>query len=95
MDGPTEEVTIALEPVADKWRSFNWSDKTIDGHDIRALLEALNAAPFKPGRPSVIVANTVKGKGISFMENRANWHYGVLTKDAYEMAMGELSRAPK
>ena len=49
MDGPTEEVTIAIEPVADKWRSFNWSDKTIDGHDTRALLEAFRRFPLSSG----------------------------------------------
>ena len=91
MDGPTEGFTIALEPVPDKWRSFNWADKSIDGHDVRALLETFQSVPFQPGRPSVIVANTTKGKGISFMENQYQWHYGKLTDESYRKAMEELS----
>jgi transketolase len=93
MDGSTEEVTIALEPIADKWRSFNWVDKTVNGHDIKALVEVLAAVPFHLNRPSVVIANTTKGKGISFMENQYNWHYGVLTNDSYKKAMEELSKA--
>lgn len=93
MDGSTEEVTIALEPLSDKWRSFNWSVKTIDGHDVRALLEALNSVPFQPGLPSMIIANTVKGKGISFMENQFQYHYAKINEEAYKKAMEEVSRA--
>jgi transketolase len=92
MDGSTEEVTIALEPLSDKWRSFNWSVKTVDGHDVRALLEAFGSVPWQAGRPSMIIANTVKGKGISFMENQYQYHYAKLNDEAYKKAMDELSR---
>ncbi len=64
-----------LAPLADKWRAFRWGVREIDGHDHGAIAEALEAAPFEPGRPSVVIANTVKGKGVSFMEDELAWHY--------------------
>ncbi|MBI2941957.1 MAG: transketolase [Chloroflexi bacterium] len=67
--GATEEM-MRLEPLADKWASFGWSVLTIDGHDVAAIVDTLESVPFEQGRPSVVIANTVKGKGVSFIETR-------------------------
>lgn len=91
-DGPTEEV-MALEPFADKWRSFGWAVEEVDGHSLAALHGALHRVPFEPGRPSVIVAHTVKGNGLSFAANTNAWHYGRLTPDQKRVALDELAAA--
>ena len=64
----------AMEPLAEKWRAFGWSVQEVDGHDMEALAAVLAAVPFEPERPSAIIARTVKGKGVSFMENDLEWH---------------------
>jgi len=78
IDGPIEEV-MSPEPLADKWRAFGWDVQVIDGHDMVQILQALEKASAVRGRPQMIVAETVKGKGVSFMENQAGWH-GVAPK---------------
>jgi transketolase len=87
--GPTREV-CDTQPLADKFRSFGWAVREIDGHDIHALTETLEAIPFEPGKPSVVIAHTVKGKGVSFMENNIKWHHGVPDAEQYALAMEEL-----
>ena len=72
--GSTTDV-LNLDPLGDKWRAFNWSVREIDGHDPRQIDDALKAVPFEPGKPSVVIAHTVKGKGVAFMEDRLAWHY--------------------
>jgi len=89
MDGPTEEI-MPIEPLEEKWQSFGWAVKTVDGHNIRSLLKVFNQIPFERGKPSVIIAKTVKGKGISFMENNYKWHYGVMTPEQYKQAKEEV-----
>jgi len=89
MDGPTEEI-MPLEPLEDKFRSFGWATKTVDGHDMRSLMEAFSQIPFEKGSPSAIIAKTVKGKGISFMEGKYNYHYAALSDDQYETAKREV-----
>jgi transketolase len=66
---------LDLDPLADKWRAFRWGVREIDGHDLAAIEAALAPVPFETGRPSVVVAHTVKGKGVSFMEGQLAWHY--------------------
>ncbi len=66
--GPTEEM-MALEPLAEKWLSFGWSVRTIDGHSMGEIVDALESAPYEPERPSVIIADTVKGQGVSFLRD--------------------------
>lgn len=78
-----------FEPVADKWASFGWDVTTVDGHDHGELLGALRAEPA--GRPRLIIARTVKGKGVSFMENELIWHYYIVTDEIREKALGELA----
>lgn len=88
--GPTEDV-MSLEPLADKWRAFGWKTVEVDGHDFGELLGALRAEPDQ-GKPTVIIANTVKGKGLSLAENQVHWHHRVPTKEEYDHAMVELTR---
>lgn len=87
-DGDTEKV-MRIEPLRDKLRSFNWHVSECDGHDVESLLGAF--ADEKKGRPHVIVADTVKGKGVSFIENRPEWHHHRLSKDEYELAVKEIN----
>ncbi|HEX2949228.1 MAG TPA: transketolase [Armatimonadota bacterium] len=82
--------TMALEPFADKWRSFGWGVREIDGHDHAAIASAFAAVPIDVGKPTCIIANTVKGKGVSFMENKVLWHYRDPQGDDYTAAMKEL-----
>lgn len=89
--GCTEDV-CALEPLRDKFEAFGWAVRTVDGHDVTTLTEVLRAAPFAAGQPSMVIARTVKGKGISFMENVAKWHHGVPSDLQYEQAQQELDR---
>lgn len=87
--GRVEEV-MTLEPFAERWRSFGWGVREIDGHDVSKLDHALNAVPFEAGRPSCLIAHTVKGKGVSFMEDRLLWHYRSPDKEEFQRALAEL-----
>ena len=87
--GTVKEV-LDLDPFADKWRAFRWGVREIDGHDVNAIHEALNAVPFEPGRPSCVIAHTVKGKGVSFMEDKLLWHYRAPLGEDRAIAMREL-----
>jgi transketolase len=87
--GTVKEV-MDLDPFAEKWRSFRWAVREIDGHDVDAIKIALDEVPFEAGRPSCIIAHTVKGKGVSFMEDKLLWHYRAPLGDDRETAMREL-----
>ena len=87
--GRSNEI-MALEPLIDKWRSFGWNACERDGHDIEALCEAMHNGFGRNGRPSVVVAHTVKGKGVSFMEDDNNWHYRSPNADELAAAIEEL-----
>jgi transketolase len=87
---PTEE-TVSLEPLGDKWRAFGFDILSVDGHDPSALLEALESRSTD-GRPRCIIADTIKGKGVSYMENQASWHHGCPTPDQYALALKELGQ---
>ena len=89
-DGNTEDI-VALSPLTDKWRTFNWHVIDIDGHDHERLSAAFSEASSMTGRPTVILARTIKGKGVPFMEGRAEWHDRALTEDLYEEAMKALA----
>ncbi len=89
-DGPTEEI-MALEPFADKWRAFGWEVREVDGHDVAALREPLHQVPFKTGKPSLLIAHTVKGKSLSFAEHNHAWHYGKLSAELRAKALEELA----
>jgi transketolase len=87
--GRTREV-LDIEPLADKWRSFGWAVAEIDGHNMGQIVGALEKLPLEKGRPSLIVAHTVKGKGVSFMEDRLEWHYKSPDKSQLDAAIREL-----
>jgi len=89
--GSTRDI-IDMEPMADKWRSFGWAVRQADGHDVKSLAKNLDSVPFEKGKPSVLMAHTVKGKGVSFMENQLAWHYRSPKKDQYAQALEELDR---
>lgn len=89
IDGSTEDV-MALEPFADKWRAFGWHVIEIDGHDLPAIIDALDMAEKIKDKPAVIIANTVKGKGVSFMEGRLQFHGMPPTKEQGKAALDEL-----
>ena len=89
LDGPVHEI-MPMQPFGDKWRAFNWAVLEVNGHNTRQVLEALDLAEEIHGRPTMIVAYTTKGKGVSFMENDSRWH-GIPPDDAqYAQAMAEL-----
>jgi transketolase len=87
--GPTREI-LDIPDIARKWAAFGWEVVSIDGHDVGQILSALDQAQQAKSRPTVIVAETVKGKGFSFAENNAAFHNGALTADQYRQALCEL-----
>ena len=90
--GPMREI-LNLEPLAEKWSAFRWAVREIDGHDHGQIREALRAAPFNAGMPSVIVAHTIKGKGVSFMQDQLAWHYKSPNAEQLEKALAEIGCA--
>ena len=82
---------LPSEPVAEKWKAFGWNVIEIDGHNMAEILEALDAAEQFKGKPTAIIAHTVKGKGISFAENQVGFHNRALTQEEYDRALEELS----
>ena len=89
LDGPVHEI-MPLEPIKAKWESFGWHTVEIDGHNMHQILEALDGATHVHARPTIIIAYTVKGKGVSFMENKSTWHGRAPTEEEYKIAMAEL-----
>ncbi len=87
--GSTAKV-MPTEPIADKWASFNWHVTEIHGHNMADILDALDLTDEVHGRPSVIIARTTKGKGVSFMENAHEWHGAVPASDQFRLAQDEL-----
>lgn len=82
--------TLRLEPFADKWRAFGWEVREIDGHNFDEIETSLSAVPFVPGKPSCVIAHTVKGKGVGFMENTVLWHYRSPAGEELQLALAEL-----
>jgi transketolase len=90
LDGPVPEI-MDLEPLADKWRSFNWEVRQVaNGNDLAQVLEALDGVG-RSGRPTIVIAHTVKGKGVSFMEGKAAWHGKAPTAEQAERALREIA----
>jgi transketolase len=81
---------LELGPLADKFRAFRWAVREVDGHDPQAIRTALLALPWEPGRPNCLIAHTVKGKGVSFMENLLPWHYKSPNAEQLRQALSEL-----
>ncbi|MDP7141105.1 MAG: transketolase [Candidatus Woesearchaeota archaeon] len=89
IDGKTEEV-MDVNPVIDKWKAFGWHVIEIDGHDYNQIIDALNSADAIKDKPVMIIANTIKGKGVSFMENNVGWHGKTPDEEQLKEALKEL-----
>jgi transketolase len=89
--GRTRDV-LSNEPLDEKFRAFGWAVRTVNGHDFSALTDAL-ATPLEPGKPSCVIANTIKGRGVSFMEDVGKWHHGVPSDDEFARAVREFDLA--
>jgi len=89
--GRTRDV-CSNEPIVDKFVAFGWHVETVNGHDLDRLIAVLEAVP-RAGKPSAVIANTIKGRGVSFMEDVAKWHHGVPNDSEYERALGEIDAA--
>lgn len=87
--GSVAEV-LNLDPFAEKWKAFGWQVEEIDGHDVAALERVLGGVPAPSGRPTVVIAHTVKGKGVSFMENKLEWHYRSPSDELLAQALAEV-----
>ncbi len=88
--GARTEDTNGLDPLPEKFGAFGWAVREVDGNDVEALTEAFDAVPFAPGKPSCVIARTVKGRGVSFMEDRVEWHHKVPTREEVDRALEEL-----
>lgn len=89
----TVDQTLRIEPLADKARAFGWAVQEVDGHDHMALQKQLVQAPWKPGNPTFLIAHTTKGRGVSFMEDKVEWHYKSPSDEQLAQAISELSDA--
>lgn len=87
--GYTKDV-VDLAPMADRWRAFGWDVHELDGHDVETMVQRLQTLDFASGPPHVILAQTVFGKGVSFMESRIKWHYMPMTDDEFALALREV-----
>ncbi len=88
--GDTTERTVSLEPLADRWRAFGWSVVEVDGHNVPELISVLSSDPGEGGHPTCVIAHTHKGRGVSFMEDRVEWHHRVPTLVELDLALAEL-----
>jgi transketolase len=88
--GDATERTVTLEPLAERWRAFGWGVVEVDGHDVEALMKTFDALPALPGHPTCIIARTNKGRGVSFIEDRVEWHHRVPTDEELAAALQEL-----
>jgi transketolase len=91
LDG-TCDVVMPIEPLVDKWHSFNWQVFEMDGHNMGEIIETIQRAQEVKGFPSIIIAQTIKGKGVSFMENECDWHGKPPNDQQYQQALAELSQ---
>jgi transketolase len=88
--GDFTENTIRMEPLADRWTAFGFAVKELDGHSHSALMSAFESVPLEKGKPTCFIAKTIKGKGVSFAEDKPSWHHGVPTQEQLEIAAKEL-----
>lgn len=89
--GDRTEQTNGLDPLDDKFKAFGWAVRAVDGNDVDALLAAFSAVPFSTGRPSCVIAHTIKGRGVSFIEDRVEWHHKVPNDEQTAQALEELA----
>ena len=79
-----------MDPLDEKWKSFGWEVRSCDGHDIAQLMKLMDQVPFVAGKPSLVLANTIKGKGVDFMESNEKWHYRAPNNEELEKAILQL-----
>ena len=89
----TVKQTLDVEPLVEKFQAFGWSVSEVDGHDCVALKESLFSLPWAPKKPSILIANTIKGKGVRWMENKVEWHYKTPSSEQLKIALNELEHA--
>lgn len=89
ISGRTAEV-MDFEPIVERWRAFGWSVREVDGHDISEIVSQAGEIPFETGKPSILIAGTIKGKGLSFAEDKAGYHYWKVTPEEMEIAVKDL-----
>ncbi len=87
--GYTKDV-IDLHPLAQRWQAFGWDVHDVDGHDVQAISDCINHLDFVTGGPHVLIANTIFGKGVSYMESQIKWHYWPMSDDEYKQAIKEI-----
>jgi len=92
--GPTKEI-FDIPSLEDKWRGFGWNVLNVDGHDVGAILDVLDRATAITNGPTVIIADTIKGKGVSFAENTAAFHNGIMTQEQYDKALSEIEESKR
>ena len=88
--GDFTEATLRMEPLAERWTAFGFAVRELDGHNHQVLYESFSSVPIERGKPTCFIANTLKGKGVSFAENKPAWHHGVPTREQLEIAQQEL-----
>ena len=93
IDGSIGQVKSPIEPLADKWKAFGWNVINVDGHDLVDLCAALDQAREVSGQPTIVVAQTIKGRGVSFMEGVIEYHDSTLSADEVSRALEELEAA--
>ncbi len=91
IDGPVEEI-MSIEPLTDKWRAFGWEVLEINGHDLNEIAKAIDTAHEIKGKPVVVIAKTVKGKSIDFMEDQTKWHYGAIDSEMGDKAHASVDK---
>jgi len=91
IDGPVQEI-MSIDPLADKWKAFKWEVIEIDGHNMAEIAGAIEKAHQTVEKPTVVIANTVKGKGVDFMENETKWHYGAIDSEMGEQAHASIEK---
>ncbi|MDQ4148734.1 MAG: transketolase, partial [Actinomycetota bacterium] len=91
--GYTADV-LDLAPLEDRWRSFGWDVREVDGHDIPAMISSVASFAAEEGRPHVLIARTTFGKGVSFMQSDIRWHYLPMSEDQYRQALEEVTSGP-
>ncbi len=94
ISGPTVEV-MSYEPLVERWKSFGWGVRTIDGHNLETIIQTVKQAPFEKDKPSVIIADTIKSKGLSFAEGKVSYHYWKAKPDEFEKAERDLDNIEK
>jgi transketolase len=90
--GYTEDV-LSLTPMAERWRAFGWDVHEVDGHDVEQIVHAVEGLDTGTGSPHVLVARTVLGKGVSYMERQIKWHYWPMSDTEYRQALDEIARS--